>query len=287
MSQAYQRLGPTQLQANLQVWQYTGHMDDMNLASSATLSNGVKIPLLGLGMWKMTQGDETVNAVTWALEAGYRHIDTAKYYANEASVGRAVRESGVARDKVFVTTKLWPSDFSNPRRGFEESLKKLGLEYIDLYLIHWPEPGISKNVWQSLEKIYDEGLAKAIGVSNYDRDDIESVLSYANVAPMVNQVEFNPASHSLPLLEYCDSKGIVTEAYSPLGRGNLISNRVVEDVARKYEKSPSQVLIRWALQHGTVVIPKSSNKERIQQNAEVFDFDISDQDMQALNALDA
>jgi len=261
-------------------------MDDMNLASAAELSNGVKIPLLGLGVWKMSEGEETINAVSWALEAGYRHIDTAKLYANEASVGKAVRESGISRKDIFVTTKLWPTDFFNPRRAFEESLHKLGLDYVDLYLIHWPAPMMPKGIWQALEKIYDEGLAKSIGVSNYDRDDIESVLSYANTPPMVNQVEFNPASHSLPLLEYCGSKNIVVEAYSPLGRGGLIKNSTVVQLAEEYQKTPAQILIRWALQHGTVVLPKSSKQERIQQNTEVFDFSISDQDMHSLDALD-
>jgi diketogulonate reductase-like aldo/keto reductase len=261
----------------------------LGFESTAELASGTRLPLLGLGVWKMQEGKETEDAVTWALEAGYRHIDTAKLYANEASVGFAVRQfmagHSIQREEFFVTTKLWPTDFLNPRAGFDRSLAALNLGYIDLYLIHWPSPVMPKSVWQTLEEVYEEGLVRAIGVSNYDEADIEKVLSYAKVAPMVNQVEFNPESHDLNLLEYCKSKDIVVEAYSPLGQGGLIKNRTVASIAEKYNKTPAQVLIRWALQHGTVVIPKSSNKQRIKENTEVFDFDISEEDIQTLNAL--
>jgi diketogulonate reductase-like aldo/keto reductase len=249
----------------------------------------VHIPLLGLGVWKMAEGKETEDAVMWALEAGYRHIDTAKLYANEVSVGRAVRQfmadSGVSREEIFITTKLWPTDFLTPESGFQSSLERLDLGYIDLYLIHWPVPMMPKHVWQALEVVHKQGLAKSIGVSNYDVADIEKLLTYATVVPMVNQVEFNPESYDLELLQFCKSREIVVEAYSPLGRGGLIRNRTVMAVAYKYNKTPAQILIRWALQHGTVVLPKSSNHDRIKENTEVFDFDISESDMQTLNTL--
>ena len=261
----------------------------LGLDSTAQLQGGTGIPLLGLGVWKMAEGKETENAVTWALEAGYRHIDTAKLYTNEASVGFAVRQfmakHSIEREKFFVTTKLWPTDFLNPRVAFERSLEKLNLGYIDLYLIHWPAPMMPKSIWQTLEEVYDEGLVRAIGVSNYSESDIEKLLGYAKVPPAVNQVEFNPETHDFDLLQYCKSKDIVVEAYSPLGQGDLVRNITVETIAQKYDKSPAQLLIRWALQHGTVVIPKSSHQQRIKENTEVFDFDISDDDMQALDAL--
>ena len=264
-------------------------MDTSNLQSTVALANGTHMPVLGLGVWKMAEGQETEDAVLWALEAGYRHIDTARLYGNEKSVGNAVRkfmkESGVKREEIFVTTKLWPSDYFNPEKGFTESMEKLNLDYIDLYLVHWPLPIMPKNVWQTLEKVYQQGLSKSVGVSNYVEREIEKVLEYATVAPMVNQVQFNPTHYDLELLQFCKSKHIVVEAYSPLGHGGLIKNKTVVDVAQKYKKSPAQILLRWAFQHGTVVLPKSSNQERIQQNTEVFDFSISEADMQVLNAL--
>ena len=265
-------------------------MDDLHLQSAVTLADGKKLPVLGLGVWKMAEGSETESAVTWALQAGYRHIDTARLYANEKSVGNAVRkfmaDTGTKREEIFITTKLWPSDYLNPERGFTESLEKLDLEYIDLYLIHWPLPIMPKNIWKTFEKVYEQGLAKSIGVSNYSQSEIEKILQYASVAPMVNQVEFNPADHDLDLLKFCKDRNIVVEAYSPLGQGGLIKNKTVASIAEKYKKSAAQILIRWALQHGTVVLPKSSNAERIKQNTEVFDFSISSDDMQTLNALD-
>jgi len=258
---------------------------DLTLESTATLSNGKKMPVLGLGVWKMADGKETEDAIGWALEVGYRHIDTAKLYANEASVGRAVEVSGIPRELLFVTTKLWPTGFLNPEKAFNESLKRLGLDYIDLYLIHWPVPMMPKSVWQALEKVYEAGLVRAIGVSNYSENDIESLFDYAKVAPMVNQIEFNPKNYDPKLLEYCRSKNIVVEAYSPLGQGDLLQHRVILQIAAEYKKTPAQILIRYCLQHGTVPLPKSSNKERIKGNAEVFDFTLADIDMERLDVL--
>ncbi len=249
------------------------------------LRNGTEIPVLGLGVWKMAEGGETERAVHAALEAGYRHIDTAKLYGNERSVGKAVRESGIPREDIFVTTKLWPTDFLNPERGFRTSFEKLDLEYIDLYLVHWPVPFMSQKIWKTLEGVYEKGLVRAIGVSNYSVGDIEKLEKYARIKPMVNQVEFSPGIHDLELLKYCQEKNIVVEAYSPLGQGKLTSHEAVLAIAKKYGKTPAQILIRWALQHGTVPLPKSSNKERIIENTNVFDFALDPADIARLNAL--
>jgi diketogulonate reductase-like aldo/keto reductase len=249
------------------------------------------MPVLGLGVWKMKEGDETVAAVRAALDAGYRHIDTAKLYGNEASVGLAVREfmadTRTPREEIFVTTKLWPTEYFDPEAAFNNSLERLGLGHIDLYLIHWPAPIMPKKVWLSLEKAHKDGLAHAIGVSNYGEKEIEKLLEYATVAPMVNQVEFNPASRDLNLLAYCKAKNIVVEAYSPLGRGTLIQNAAVAQVALAHNKTPAQVLIRWALQHGTVPLPKSSNPARIIENAKVFDFVLTPHEMLTLDGFGA
>ena len=260
-------------------------MPAISLTTKVPLQNGCGIPILGLGTWKMTEGRETEEALRWALEAGYRHIDTAKLYGNERSVGNAVRASGIAREELFVMTKLWPTDFLRPEKAFRESLDRLNLGYIDLYLVHWPLPIMPKKIWQTLEGVYAQGLARAIGVSNYDIDDIERVLAYAKIAPMVNQVKFHPVSHDAELIAYCKDKNIVVEAYSPLGQGSLVRNAVVRSIAETYQKTPAQILIRWALDHGTVPLPKSSNRERIIENTEVFDFALRPQDMETLNTL--
>jgi diketogulonate reductase-like aldo/keto reductase len=260
-------------------------MNDLARTSIITLQNGIKIPILGLGVWQMENGDETGNAVRWALEAGYRHIDTAALYGNEESVGLAVRESGIPRSEIFVTTKLWPTDYLNPQKGFDTSMKRLGLDYVDLYLVHWPIPLMTKSVWHAMEKIYASGRAKAIGISNYGIKNIEDLLSYATVLPAVNQVKFSPFNYDAALHEYCRSKKIALEAYSPLTRGKKLGDEKVKMIAEKYHKSPAQILIRWCIEHQIVVIPKSSNKERIIENADVFDFSISPEDMKTLNNL--
>jgi diketogulonate reductase-like aldo/keto reductase len=178
----------------------------MDIRSTLSLNNGIEMPVLGLGVWQMGDGEETLRAVAWALEAGYRHIDTAKLYGNEKSVGEAVRSSKVPREEIFVTTKLWPTDFFNPRSAFEKSISRLGLDYVDLYLIHWPAPVMPQSIWRALEKIYDEKLARAIGVSNYGISNLEHLLSYARIAPTVNQVKFSPFDYKKDLLEYCKAK---------------------------------------------------------------------------------
>lgn len=256
----------------------------MDISSTVTLNNGVEMPILGLGTWKMDDA-EAETSITYALSIGYRHIDTASYYGNERGVGRAVNKSGIPRQEIFVTTKLWPKDFLAPERAFEKSLARLGLEYVDLYLVHWPVPLMPRSVWRALEKIYEQRHARAIGVSNYAITDIEKLCSYANVLPAVNQIKFSPFDYSKNLLEYCRLKNIAIEAYSPLTQGRRLHDNLIEKIARKYGKSPAQTMIRWALQHGTIVIPKSSNRERIKENADVFDFEIDVEDMRRLDNL--
>jgi diketogulonate reductase-like aldo/keto reductase len=242
------------------------------------------MPVLGLGVWSMAEGAETEQAVLWALEAGYRLIDTAKIYGNEASVGRAVRKSGIAREEIFVTTKLWPSDFFRVTAALQKSLDKLGLAYIDLYLIHWPVPLVRSGIWKDFEKIYAAGLALSIGVSNYSVKQL-AALGAADIPPAVNQVLFHPFSYKKELLDYCKSKNIALEAYSPLARGRKLNDPVIARLAGKHAKTPAQIMIRWSLEHGLIVIPKSSNQKRIFENTKVFDFHIENDDMKVLDNL--
>ncbi len=256
-----------------------------SIDAKVLLNNGSDMPCLGLGVWRMSEGVETERSVLWALEAGYRLIDTAKIYGNESGVGSAVRNSGIARDEIFVTTKLWPTDFFRVRAAFQRSLDKLGLAYVDLYLIHWPIPFVKSRVWRDFEKIYEEGRVRSIGVSNYSVEQMEKLASTAAIRPAVNQVLFHPLSYKKRLLDYCKSKNIVVEGYSPLARGRKFANPVIAGIARKYAKTPAQVMIRWSLQHGVIPIPKSSRKERIIENAAVFDFQIEENDMKLLDSL--
>ncbi len=257
----------------------------LSVGSTIRLNNGRDMPVLGLGVWSMAEGAETEQAVLWALEAGYRLIDTAKIYGNEASVGHAVKKSGVAREEIFVTTKLWPSDFLRVRSAFQTSLDKLGLAYIDLYLIHWPVPLIKNRIWREFEKIYAAGLVRSIGVSNYSINQLETLAGAADISPAVNQVLFHPFSYKKELLDYCKSKNIALEAYSPLARGRKLNDPAIADIAGKYGKTPAQIMIRWSLQHGLIPIPKSSNKKRIFENAMVFDFEIENDDLEILDKL--
>ena len=242
------------------------------------------MPLLGLGTYQMSKGAETEQAVLWALESGYRLIDTASAYGNEKEVGSAIEKSNLPRNEIFVTTKIWPAQFMNPEAAFYRSLEKLGMEYIDLYLIHWPFLGKNR-VWKVLEKIYAKGLIKAIGVSNYSVKSLENLFGFAKVIPVINQVEFHPFLSRSKLLEYCKAKKIVLEAYSPLARGKRFDNKLIKKVAIEYKRTPAQIMLRWALQQGAVVIPKSSNKKRIIENADIFDFEISVEDMVKIGGL--
>jgi len=248
------------------------------------LTDGNHMPLLGLGVWQIPDGPTAVNAVTWALKLGYRHIDTAQIYGNEESVGRAVRESGIPRDQVFITTKFNPSR-NDPAVEAERSLQRLGTEYIDLYLVHWPQGGATR-AWPGMERARQLGYARSIGVSNFGLDELDQLLAVAPVPPVVDQVQFSPFEYRRALLEGAHARNILMEAYSPLGTGRHLSNQTVRRIAASIGRTPAQVLLRWSLQHDLVVIPKSTHRERIEENAQVFDFTLSDEDMRALDALD-
>ncbi len=256
----------------------------MTAERTRQLSDGTSIPMLGLGVWQVPNGNATVNAVRWALELGYRHIDTAQLYGNEESVGRALHESGLPREEVYVTTKLNPSS-KDPVAELEHSLKRLGLDQVDLYLVHWPRGG-ARRAWPGMEQAKERGLTRSVGVSNYSAAELDQVVSSATVPPVLNQVQFSAVEYRRALLEAGERHGIVTEAYSPLGTGRHLRDRRVAEVAARVGRTPAQVLIRWCVQHGVPVIPKSSHRERIAENARIFDFTLPDADMAALDALD-
>jgi diketogulonate reductase-like aldo/keto reductase len=248
------------------------------------LGDGVLMPLLGLGVWQMSEGRETEQAVEWALEAGYRHVDTATMYRNERSVGAALARSGLPREHVFVTTKWLPA-MRSARVELARSLERLGLEYVDLYLIHWPVPLRGRNAWAELQKLRDKGLARAIGVSNYGADLLERLIAGGR-APAVDQVLFNPFDFRRGLLDFCDRRGIALEAYSPLGRGRALAHPKVVEIAQRLGRTPAQVVLRWSVQHNVPVIPKSSRQDRIRSNGQIFDFALDPDDIRALDALD-
>jgi 2,5-diketo-D-gluconate reductase A len=249
-----------------------------------TLADGNQIPLLGLGVWQVPNGPETVNAVRWALEAGYRHIDTAQAYGNEESVGQGLRESGVPREEVFLTTKFYPGH-KDPAAEAERSLRRLGVDQVDLYIIHWPQRGPTW-AWEGMERARELGHTRSIGVSNFSAAELAEVISTSEVAPVVDQVEFSPFDYRRGLLEACERSGVALEAYSPLGTGRHLSNPTVAEIAEAVGRTPAQVLIRWCIQREIPVIPKSTHRERIEENAQVFDFSLSDEQMAALDALD-
>ena len=260
----------------------------MTLDSTIKLNNNINIPRFGLGVYLSRPGRDTFNAVTWALELGYRHIDTAKAYKNEGDVGKAIKESGIKREEIFVTTKLWNQDqgYDSALQAFDRSLDELNCDYVDLYIIHWPVEGKRRDSWRALEKIYHDGKAKSIGVSNYTIKHLKEMDTYAGIKPAVNQVEFHPFLYQEDLLEYCRIKEIQLEAYSPLARAEKFDNAELKQIADKYHKTTAQLMIRWGLQHDLVVIPKSVHKERIRENADVFDFQIEKEDMEKINSLD-
>jgi diketogulonate reductase-like aldo/keto reductase len=261
---------------------------DLSLSTTVTLPGGVEMPVLGLGVWQAAPGAETHDAVAEALRVGYRLVDTARAYRNEADVGAAVRESGVPRDEIFVTTKLWNADHGYDRTlgAMDESLERLGLERVDLYLVHWPFEGLRHESWRAMERILADGKARAIGVSNYTIRHLEELLARAKVAPAVNQVEFSPFLYQRDLLAWCVRHGVRLEAYGPLVRGQRMDDQVLARIARKHGRTPAQVLLRWGLQHDVVVIPKSVHPARIRENADVFGFALDADDMAALDALD-
>jgi diketogulonate reductase-like aldo/keto reductase len=248
------------------------------------LADGNVIPLLGLGVWQVDNAQECVDAVRWALEEGYRHIDTAQAYGNEESVGLGLRESGVPREEVFVTTKFFPQR-EDPVAELEASLRRLGLEYVDLYIIHWPEGGPTW-AWPGMERAREAGYARSIGVSNFGVDDLRQLLATATVPPVVDQVQFSPYEYRKALLDSCRQNAIALEAYSPLGTGRHLTSDTVARIARRHERTPAQVLLRWCIERDIPVIPKSTHRERIAENARLFDFRLSDEDIAELDELD-
>jgi 2,5-diketo-D-gluconate reductase A len=253
-------------------------------ARTRPLADGNQIPLLGLGVWQVRAGAETENAVRWALDAGYRHIDTAQAYGNEESVGNAIRDSQVPREELFVATKFYPGS-RDPEVEAEHSLRRLGLEQIDLYLVHWPQGGPTWP-WPGMERAHQRGLARSIGVSNFDAGEIDAVLAEAQVRPVVDQIQFSAFKYRRALLEACRERDIALEAYSPLTTGRNLDDRRLAEIAERNGRTPAQALLRWAVQRGAPVIPKSTRRERIEENAQIFDFSLSDADMQALDELD-
>lgn len=260
----------------------------LNINSTIRLNNGVDIPLFGLGVYQSSPGEETEAAVISALKYGYRHIDTAKLYSNEQDVGNAVRKSGIARKEIFITTKLWNRDhgYDNTLRAFEASLKNLNLDYIDLYLVHFPVSGIRNETWKALEKIMEGKQCRAIGVSNYTIKHMKELLSLCNIKPVVNQVEFSPYLYQKELMEYCHSNEVRITAYSPLTQGKRLNEPILKAIADKHHKTTAQVLIRWFLQHELIVIPKSIKEARIIENASVYDFELDTEDINKLDSMD-
>jgi diketogulonate reductase-like aldo/keto reductase len=248
------------------------------------LADGNEIPLVGLGVWQVKNNRKCVDAVRWALELGYRHIDTAQAYGNEESVGQGLRESGVPRAQVFLTTKFHPGR-KDPVAEAERSLRQLGVEYVDLYIIHWPERGPTW-AWPGMERARELGYARSIGVSNFGAGDLRELLATATAPPVVNQVQFSPYEYRQGLLEACRQSGIALEAYSPLGTGRYLGSDTVARIARRHGRTPAQVLLRWCIERAVPVIPKSTHRERIAENAELFDFQLSDEDIAELDALD-
>jgi diketogulonate reductase-like aldo/keto reductase len=257
-----------------------------NISDSVKLSNGVRMPWLGLGVYQAKDGDEVARAIKDAVKAGYRSIDTAAIYGNEEGTGQAVRECGIPREELFVTTKVWNArqGYDSTLEAFEESRKKLGLEYIDLYLIHWPVKGKYKETWRALEKLYKEGLVRSIGVSNFQIHHLKDVMADSEIVPMVNQVEYHPLLTQKELHAFCKENRIQLEAWSPLMQGQL-DHPTLAEIGKKYDKSPAQVVLRWDLQNEVVTIPKSVTEHRIIENANIFDFQLSSEEIAQLDGL--
>ncbi|GIM45205.1 glyoxal reductase [Collibacillus ludicampi] len=257
------------------------------ISASTVLHNGVEMPWFGLGVYQAKEGEEVEFAVKTAIAVGYRSIDTAAIYENEKGVGKAVKESGVPREELFITTKVWNSrqGYESTLAAFEESRKKLELEYLDLYLIHWPVKGKYKETWKALEKLYKDGWVRAIGVSNFQVHHLEDLLADCEIVPMVNQVEYHPLLTQKELHSFCREQKIQLEAWSPLMRGEVLKHPTVTELAAKYQKTPAQIVLRWDLQNEVVTIPKSVHEHRIKENANIFDFEISREDMERLDGL--
>ncbi|GAA0327882.1 aldo/keto reductase [Bacillus carboniphilus] len=257
------------------------------LQGTTKLHNGIEMPYFGLGVYKVEEGHQVEETVHAALDLGYRAVDTAALYENEEGVGKAVREHSVPREDIFVTTKVWNSDqgYDSTLRAFEDSYNKLGLDYIDLYLIHWPVVAKYKDTWKALERLYSEGVVKAIGVSNFQPHHLEDLMNTANEKPVVNQVECHPLLTQEEVKAYCRQHDIRVEAWSPIAKGTVMDNPVLVELAKKYGKSPAQVILRWHLQNDVIVIPKSVTPSRLKENADIFDFELSTEDLEKVNQL--
>jgi methylglyoxal/glyoxal reductase len=259
-----------------------------DLKGTVTLANGIEMPYFGLGVFLAKEGKEVENSVLWALETGYRHIDTAAIYGNERGVGNAIKASGIPRKDIFITTKAWNGNMRSNKvmQGFEESLERLQTDYVDLYLIHWPVRDKFKDTWKIFETIYNSGRARAIGVSNFLIHHLEDLFTVAEINPMVNQVECHPYLVLQDLQDFCKSRKIFYEAWSPLMQGAIIDVPLLKELSKKYNKTPAQIALRWNLQKDIITIPKSKRKERIQENADIFDFQLSSEDLSKIDSLD-
>lgn len=246
------------------------------------------MPVLGLGVWKTQEGSEVEQAVSFALENGYRHIDTAAFYRNEAGVGKAIKASGISREDIFITTKVWNEDqgYEKTIKAYERSLKLLDMDYVDLYLVHWPVRGLFPETWRALEDLYQQGKVKVIGVSNFLQHHLEALLPAVRIVPMVNQLEHHPYLVQKELQDFCRQRQIQFEAWSPLMQGGIFKIELLQALAARYGKTVAQIVLRWNIQNGIVTIPKSTNPERILENSQIFDFVLGDEDMQAIDALD-
>lgn len=260
--------------------------EELKLESEVILNNGTKMPILGLGTWQLEKKD-VINPIKWALDAGYRHIDTATLYNNEKSVGKAILESDIPREELFITSKVWDSDqgYKKTLKAFERSLKNLQTDYLDLYLIHWPREKRNET-WETLISLLEEGRVKAIGVANFYIHHLEELKEKYDTIPAVNQFELSPFFYRKELIKYCEENNIAVEAYSPLTHGKKLDHQMLQEIAEKYQKSTAQILIRWCIEHKFIVIPKSGTKEHIQDNADVFDFSLDQEDIKKLDNLD-
>lgn len=263
----------------------------MNIAGingKVKLNNGYEMPYFGLGVYKSKDGDEVKNAIHFALKAGYRHIDTASFYKNEEGVGEAIKESDIPREEIFVTSKVWNDDqgYEGTLKAIDESLAKLQMDYLDLYLIHWPVPDTLTETWRAMEEIYRSGKVKAIGLCNCVEHQMDEVIENGTIKPMLLQNEFHPKLVQQNMLDYCAERNIQYEGWSPLMRGQILDNEILKNIAEKYQKSTAQVVLRWDLQKGVITIPKSVHENRIKQNADIFDFELTKDEVQRIDALD-
>lgn len=258
-----------------------------HLQDTVTLNNGVNMPGFGLGVYKVEDGQTVVNSVKAAIKNGYRSIDTASFYDNEEGVGQGIKESGIPREEIFITSKVWNEEqgYESTLEAFERSLQKLNTDYLDLYLIHWPVKGKYKDTWRAMEKLYEDGRVRAIGVSNFHVHHLEDLMKDSNIKPVIDQVEYHPHLTQLELREFCEKENIQLEAWSPLKRGQLLDDPTLTEIANTYGKSTAQVILRWNIENNVITIPKSITENRIIENADIFDFSLTEQDTGKINAL--